>query len=120
LKKKKEIEKKKKKKKKKKGGIAGWLEPPFDQKWGGRTTPFLAKGWPNRPYGGGRSHPERPKKKKKKKKNEKMGLAGPPPRAWGWIRNTTCNTPSPLRLGLSPFFFINKIFANIHKVYQST
>jgi hypothetical protein len=31
-----------------------------------------------------------------------------------------CNTPSPLRLGLSPFFFSNKIFAKIHKVYQST
>jgi hypothetical protein len=31
-----------------------------------------------------------------------------------------CNTPSPLRLGLSPFFFYNKIFAKIHKVYQST
>jgi hypothetical protein len=26
-----------------------------------------------------------------------------------------CNTPSPLRLGLSPFFFYNKIFAKIHK-----
>jgi hypothetical protein len=31
-----------------------------------------------------------------------------------------CNTPSPLRLGLSPFFFSNKIFTKIHKVYQST
>jgi hypothetical protein len=31
-----------------------------------------------------------------------------------------CNTPSPLRLGLSLFFFYNKIFAKIHKVYQST
>jgi calcium-binding protein CML len=31
-----------------------------------------------------------------------------------------CNTPSPLRLGLSLFFFSNKIFAKIHKVYQST
>jgi hypothetical protein len=31
-----------------------------------------------------------------------------------------CNTPSPLRLGLSHFFFYNKIFAKIHKVYQST
>jgi hypothetical protein len=26
----------------------------------------------------------------------------------------------PLRLGLSHFFFYNKIFAKIHKVYQST
>jgi hypothetical protein len=33
---------------------------------------------------------------------------------------TACNTPSPLRLGLSHFFFSNKIFAKIHKVYQST
>jgi hypothetical protein len=33
---------------------------------------------------------------------------------------THCNTPSPLRLGLSLFFFYNKIFAKIHKVYQST
>jgi hypothetical protein len=32
----------------------------------------------------------------------------------------SCNTPSPLRLGLSLFFFYNKIFAKIHKVYQST
>jgi hypothetical protein len=31
-----------------------------------------------------------------------------------------CNTPSPLRLGLSHFFFYNKIFAKIHKFYQST
>jgi hypothetical protein len=30
-----------------------------------------------------------------------------------------CNTPSPLRLGLSLFFFYHKIFAKIHKVYQS-
>jgi hypothetical protein len=36
------------------------------------------------------------------------------------IRVTRCNTPSPLRLGLSLFFFYNKIFAKIHKVYQST
>jgi hypothetical protein len=35
----------------------------------------------------------------------------------GW---SGCNTPSPLRLGLSLFFFYNKIFAKIHKVYQST
>jgi hypothetical protein len=33
---------------------------------------------------------------------------------------SSCNTPSPLRLGLSPFFFYNKIFAKIHKIYQST
>jgi hypothetical protein len=35
-------------------------------------------------------------------------------------RKRKCNTPSPLRLGLSLFFFYNKIFAKIHKVYQST
>jgi hypothetical protein len=72
--------KNKKKKKKKKGeiGVAG-------------ATPY-------RLYGGGRSHPRplgvvRPprKAKKKKKKNEKngfgiLGVAGPPPRAWGWLR----------------------------------
>jgi hypothetical protein len=34
-------------------------------------------------------------------------------------RKKRCNTPSPLRLGLSLFFFYNKIFAKIHKVYQS-
>jgi hypothetical protein len=34
--------------------------------------------------------------------------------------NRMCNTPSPLRLDLSPFFFYNKSFAKIHKVYQST
>jgi hypothetical protein len=35
-------------------------------------------------------------------------------------RGRICNTPSPLRLGVSHFFFSNKIFAKIHKVYQST
>jgi hypothetical protein len=41
---------------------------------------------------------------------------------FGEARNceVMCNTPSPLRLGLSHFFFYNKIFAKIHKVYQST
>jgi hypothetical protein len=37
-----------------------------------------------------------------------------------WFLGSRCNTPSPLRLGLSLFFFYNKIFAKIHKVYQST
>jgi hypothetical protein len=41
-----------------------------------------------------------------------------PTRDYGGPR--LCNTPSPLRLGLSHFFFYNKIFAKIHKVYQST
>jgi hypothetical protein len=36
------------------------------------------------------------------------------------VQGGICNTPSPLRLGLSHFFFYNKIFAKIHKVYQST
>jgi hypothetical protein len=36
------------------------------------------------------------------------------------VHHGGCNTPSPLRLGLLPFFFYNKIFAKIHKVYQST
>jgi hypothetical protein len=36
------------------------------------------------------------------------------------VEDITCNAPSPLRLGLSLFFFSNKIFAKIHKVYQST
>jgi hypothetical protein len=36
------------------------------------------------------------------------------------FHQAACNTPSPLRLGLSLFFFYNKIFAKIHKVYQST
>jgi hypothetical protein len=81
MKKKKEI---KKKKRKKEGRNRGGSLP---KKWGGRTTPFLAKGWPAtpyRPYGGGRSHPRplrvvRPPRKAKKKKSKKMGLG-----FWGW------------------------------------
>jgi hypothetical protein len=72
-----------------KNGVAG---PPHFWPRGGRTTPY-------RPYGGGRSHPRplgvvrppRKAKKKRKKKKEKNGfgileVAGPPPRAWGWLR----------------------------------
>jgi hypothetical protein len=62
----------------------GWLKPPLAQKWGGRTTPFLAKGWLNQPYGGGRSRPRPlgvfwPPRKAKKKKKGKMGFG-----LWGW------------------------------------
>jgi hypothetical protein len=59
----------------------------------------VASATPYRPYGGGRSHPRplgvvRPprkatkKKKKKKRKNGFgiLGVAGPPPRAWGWLQ----------------------------------
>jgi hypothetical protein len=66
------------------------------------------------------------KKKKKKKKKREINAQGRGRRRRVKQRETEkrrrkkCNTPSPLRLGLSPFFFYNKIFAKIHKVYQST
>jgi hypothetical protein len=73
------------KKKKKKGRNRGGWSHPLPKIWGGRTTPFLAKGWsatPYRPYEGGRSHP-RPlgvvRPPRKAKKNKKMGLG-----FWGW------------------------------------
>jgi hypothetical protein len=68
---------------------------PFP-KVGGRTTPFLAKGWLRPPHTGRMGvaeatpglwgwsgHPKRPPKKKKKGKNGfwPLGVAGPPPRA---------------------------------------
>jgi hypothetical protein len=77
------------KEKKKKGEIGGGWSHPLAQKWGGRTTPFLAKGWlwpphvagmgwPKPPPGlwGWSGHPE--SHQEKKKKNE-MGLC-----RWGW------------------------------------
>jgi hypothetical protein len=85
--------KKKLKKKKGESGVA------LAQKWGGRTTPFLAKGWlqpphtarmgwPKPPPGlwGWSGHPESHQEKKKKKRNGfvPLGVAGPPPRAWVW------------------------------------
>jgi hypothetical protein len=100
FKKRRKLKKKKRKKKEKKKGKSGWLEPPPSQKWGGRTTPFLAKGWLRPPHTGrmgvaeatpglwgwsghpgplGVVRPPRKAKKKKKKKNEKMGLG-----FWGW------------------------------------
>jgi hypothetical protein len=111
--KKKEIKKKKKGKKKRE--IAGWLEPPLAQKWGGWTTPFLAKGWlrsphtavwgwpkPPQAFGGGPATPKGHQEKKKKGKNgfELLGVAGPPPRAWGWLR-----PPPTAQTHFSLFFF---------------
>jgi hypothetical protein len=86
----------------------GWL----GQKWGGPTTPFLAKGWlepPLRPVWGWSNHPMAkgvvrppPKAQKKKKKQNKVwvlafwgwpdhplghGVVRPPPdRLWGWLQ----------------------------------
>jgi hypothetical protein len=60
------LKKKRKLKKKKKKGKSGWLEPPPSQKWGGRTTPFLAKGWLRPPHTG------------------RMGVAKATPGLWGW------------------------------------
>jgi hypothetical protein len=73
--------KKKKKKKKEEGRNRGGWSHPLPKKWGGRTTPFLAKGWPKPPqaFGGGPATPKGQKKKKKKKKTKKMGLG-----FWGW------------------------------------
>jgi hypothetical protein len=94
--KKKEI--KKKKKKKKKGRNRGGWSHPLPKIWGGRTTPFLAKGWsatPYRPYGGGRSHPRPlgvvrpPRKAKKKKKNKKT-------KKWVWDFGGGRTTPKGL------------------------
>jgi hypothetical protein len=70
------------------------------QKWGGRTTPFLAKGWlkpplmanmgwpkPPSSLWGWSGHPKRPKKKiiiknkKRKKKERKNGFG-----FWGWLQ----------------------------------
>jgi hypothetical protein len=89
-----------KKKKKKKGRNRGGWSHPLPKKWGGRTTPFLAKGWPvtpYRPYGGGRSHPRplgvvRPPRKAKKKKRKKWvwdfgGGFGHPLRPEGGVRS---------------------------------
>jgi hypothetical protein len=78
--KKKELKKKKKKKKKGESrGVAGATPCP---EMGWPDHPIFGQGVPNRPYGGGRSHPRplgvvRPpcKAKKKKKKTEKWVLA---------------------------------------------
>jgi hypothetical protein len=82
-------------------------------------------GWPNPPPGpwGWSGHPQKAKTHFSFFRFFFFGLLGvvrPPPWPWGWFDHPQCNTPSPLRLGLSLFFFYNKIFAKIHKVYQST
>jgi hypothetical protein len=98
--KKKEIKKKKKKKKKKgeigvagatpcpKNGVAG---PPHFWPRGGRPPHTGRMGVAEATPGlwGWSGHPERPKKKKKNEKNGFgiLGVAGPPPRAWGWLRS---------------------------------
>jgi hypothetical protein len=64
--------------------------PPHFWPRGGWSHPHGQSGvvepppWPR----GWSGHPQKPKKKKKKKKRLGLGLlgvAGPPPRAWGWI-----------------------------------
>jgi hypothetical protein len=50
----------------KKKEIGGGWSHPLAQKWGGRTTPFLAKGWLRPPHTAG------------------MGWPKPPPGLWGW------------------------------------
>jgi hypothetical protein len=98
------------KKKKKKREIRGGWSHLLAHKWGGRTTPFLAKGWlrPPHPVWGGRSHPQAfggcpatPKATKKKKIKIKrngfvpLGVAGPPPRAWGGFSHPLRPHPGP-------------------------
>jgi hypothetical protein len=97
----------------------GWLEPPVAQKWGGRTTPFSAKGWLRPPHTshmgvaeatpglwGWFGHPERPQKKKQKNGFWPFGVAEPPPRAWGWPKppptaGRGCPKPPPSPRGWS-------------------
>jgi hypothetical protein len=62
----------------------GWLQPPLWPKWGGRTTPFLAKGWlvlrvvEPPPWPKGVVQP--PPKGQKKKEKEEWVLV-----FWGWL-----------------------------------
>jgi hypothetical protein len=68
--------KKKEGNKKKRRKKSGWLRPPHTGRMGvAEATPGLC-GWSG--------HPERPKKKKKRKNGFwPLGVAGPPPKAWG-------------------------------------
>jgi hypothetical protein len=90
--------------------IGGGWSHPLAQKWGGRTTPFWPRGGfghPIRPVWGGRSHPQAfgggpatPKATKKKKKKFRngfvpLGVAGPPPRAWGGFGHPLRPHPGP-------------------------
>jgi hypothetical protein len=114
--KKKEIKKKKKKKKKKKEK-SGWLEPPLAQKMGWPDHPIFGQGvaghpipavwgWPKPPqaFGGGPATPKGQKKKKNKKNGFGiLGVAGPPPRAWGWLRTPPTGRRGWLRPPLGPW-----------------
>jgi hypothetical protein len=88
-----------------KNGVAGhrggWSHP-HGRSGGGRTN------HPQTGRGGGYSHPKSPppppppppkKKKKRKMGFGLLGVAGPPPRTWGWIR------PQPPPKGQNLFFF---------------
>jgi hypothetical protein len=97
------------------GEIGGGWSHPLAQKWGGRTTPFLAKGWLRPPHTAGMGwpkpapglwgwfdHPESHQEKKKKKKKKKtkwvcaVGGGRTTPKGLGWLRPPPTTTPRPL------------------------
>jgi hypothetical protein len=96
-------------------GQGGGSNHPQRSVWGGRSHPQALRGGPATPKG--------PKKKKKKKRKNAfwpLGVAGPPPRAWGWLRTPPAGRrwwlrPPPCPWGWSghpqrpkpifPFFF---------------
>jgi hypothetical protein len=134
--KKKELKKKKRRRRRRRRGdrgVAGatpcqemgWPDHPI---FGQGVTEPAVWGWPKPPqaFGGGPATPKGQKKKKKKRKNgfEILGVAGPPPRAWGWLRPTPWPkmgwsghpisgqgvAPATLRFPLLFFFFFPSFF----------
>jgi hypothetical protein len=68
----------------------GWPDHPiFGQGVAGHPIPAIW-GWPKPPqaFGGGPAIPKGQKKKRRKNGFWPLGVAGPPPRAWGWLRTS--------------------------------